>query len=376
MKKALNFLGIFLSVILSVVLFVTLIASPLVNMVSTAFRPDTVKKIIEQIDFVELVLSNEELRAELANHGIDAEFLDEIKESKIVEEGVSAFIESLFEGKEFTKETVQNIVERGHEEAVYYIKGLSKRLGHELHELPDEEVKQIILDSVDESWDRLTESLPTPEDLGITQEEYDAMSLLGNILSGEELSAGQIIKIFYDGAVINLLLFVAAVLSVLILLLRFPKCKGFLWLFVVYLIAALLTFGEGAVINAIDVSVFPELEQLQDELLAPILSVMSGIIKAGAWTLLGSAVLWLAVYIAVKILKKVHKRTKALPLVTEEDDAAFEEEQQATEDDGAIEAPDAAEEQESIDDIIAATEELLSQTEIADEDDETVNAEM
>lgn len=363
MKKTLNFLGIFLSVILSVVLFVTLIASPLVNMVSTAFRPDTVKKIIEQIDFVELVLSNEELRAELANHGIDAEFLDEIKESKIVEEGVSAFIESLFEGKEFTKETVQNIIERGHEEAVYYIKGLSKRLGHELHELPDEEVKQIILDSVDESWDRLTESLPTPEDLGITQEEYDAMSLLGNILSGEELSAGQIIKIFYDGAVINLLLIVAAVLSVLILLLRFPKCKGFLWLFVVYLIAALLTFGEGAVINAIDVSVFPELEQLQDELLAPILSVMSGIIKAGAWTLLGSAVLWLAVYIAVKILKKVHKRTKALPLVTEEDD-------------GAIEAPDAAEEQESIDDIIAATEELLSQTEIADEDDETVNAEM
>ena len=361
MKKTLNILGIFFSVILSVVLFVTLIASPLVNMVSTAFRPDTFKKIIQRIDFVELVLSNEELREELSTHGIDAQFLDEIKESRIVAEGVDAFIEGLFEGKAFTKDIAMNIIDQSHEEAVYYIKGLSKRLGRELHELPDEEVKRIILDSFDKNWDSLTKALPTPEELGITQEDYNAINLLDDTIGGKALTAGQVFKAFYDGAVMNLFLIVAALLSALILLLRFPRFKGFIWLFVVYLLASILTFGVGAVVNAVDVSVISELERLQDEILAPILSVIVGIIRGGAWTLLGFAVLWLGVYIAFTVLKKVHNTQTAVLELTED---SLDLQQSAIEES----TEEVTEEPESIDDIIASAEELIYQSEPMNEE--------
>ena len=354
MKKVLNSFGIIISGVLSICLFAVLIATPLLHMVNSAFQPGTIKKIISEIDFIELALSNEDLREELSNHGIDAEFLEEIKESEILSVGVNSYIEGLFEGKGFDKDTVLQMIEQGQDEAVYYIKGLSERLGHKLHELPDAEVKEIILNSVDEKWDQLAAALPTPEDLGISQEEYNAMSLMGDAVGGAEISAGQMFKVFYDGAIVSAMIVVAAILSVLILLFRFPKFKGFIWLFVLYLISALLTFGVSLLIGAFDLSIIPELAQIQGELIAPIIAVMAGSIQGGAWILLGLSLLWIAVFISAAILKKVHSRKNFVPSLEEE---LFDDPGEAEE----VEEPQTSD--ETVDDVLQMADQFLSETE-------------
>lgn len=330
LKKTANVFGILLSVLFSVVLLLLLVAAPVVNALCSFTEAKTIHKVIQNIDFVEIVTQHDELRETLAEYGMDGHFLDGITETALTEELVYAYVDSLFEGKEFSPQVVENIVVAHREQAVSLFRRLAEEKGNQTSNVSDEEFFEMILNAIQTEWDKIFAALPTAEDMGLTTESYAGMQYDSTITlcaskslsrsvpqeeepAEQEIPLGSYVMYLRSGAPMRMIILAVAILSVMIALLRWTRLKGFLWLAVVYLLSAVLGFGCTAGLDI--VYQFVPTEGITELLVVPVLSVLADTMNRGSLLIGVLGILFLAVYITSRILLK--KRQNACGLNSE-----------------------------------------------------------
>ena len=323
MKKTANGAGIVLSSLLSALLCILLLTVPVVSALCSFTQTQTIHKVIKDIDFVQLVAQHEELRTTLEKYGIDGNFLDGITETELVEELVDAYVQSIFEGKAFDPYVVEGIILSHKQDAIDLFRRLAEEHGSNAANLTDEEFFAQILNAVRTEWEQIIAVLPSAEDMGLTQQDYEewasafgkalhapvklrgSTSFMTELVDGT-LSLGRAVLYLRAGTPVKAVTVLIAIVSLLILLLRWPRFKGFLWLCVVYLLSAALTaVGAGALSNlTLDV------EGIVQFLLKPVLSVFTSEMNRCAILTAVLGVIFLTVFILGKVvLSGNHQKT-------------------------------------------------------------------
>lgn len=328
-----NGLGIVLSSLLSVVLVVLLLAAPFVSAVCSFTQPDTIHKVIKDIDFVEIVAQHEELQLTLAQYGIDGHFLDGVTETELMEKLVEAYVQSIFEGKKFDPHVVEDIIVAYKDDAITLFRRLAEEKGSNIANLSDEEFFSQILNAVRTEWEKITSVLPSAEDMGITQAHYDqwasaardklplqapkklgeASALIDTVESGVK-TVGDILFYIRSGAPVRIVLTVIVVFSVLILACRWPRFKGCMWLCVLYFLSALLDFAISGAMTGLAAA----RDGVTGLLISPVISVFAGeLTKYGIFLVVIGAVMLVVFILGRVILSSVKKNGSN----TEETDA-------------------------------------------------------
>ncbi len=277
-KKIMNVLGILMAAIVSMILAIVLVATPVVSGAASFFKADNLTKIVRSIDFEELLFGDGALEQQLGEYGF---LLEAFSETNVMEEVVELYINDVMSAlngsgeKQLTADAVQELL-IGHMDDIMPV--VKAKLGDAAAFLPEEEIKKSVVNYLDTYGDSIIGMIPSIEDLGLSEEVLVGVRLLG------------------EGKIVTLMLITAIGLSILVLLLRWVRLKGFLWLGVTYLLSAvvvgLASFGIGGAV-AVLVSVAGPMAELAAE---PILAVLSAYMFKGAGIYAGLAVLFIIIF--------------------------------------------------------------------------------
>lgn len=286
-KKIMNVLGILLAVIVSLILAVVLVATPVVSGAASFFEAENLSKIVRSIDFNQLLLGDGQLEQKLGEYG---PLLETFSETEAMEQILDLYIADVLNSlkgsgeKQLTAAAVQEIMLAQIDEFMPVVKA---QLGDAAALLPQEEIEKYVVSYLESYGDTILNMLPSIEELGLSEEVLRGVRLLG------------------EGKIVTIMLIAVAMLSVLVLLLRWVGFKGFMWLGVDYLLSAvvvfLASFGIGGA-GALLVSVAGPMAELVAE---PILSVLSAALFKGAGIYAGLAVLFILIFVVGrKLLQK------------------------------------------------------------------------
>ena len=240
------------------------------------------------MDFEKLLFENETFQAKLGEYG---PLLEGLKDTDVLGEVAGLYVEDMLASlngsseKRLTADAVQALLVKNMQDIMPVVKA---QLGDAVAFLPEEELEKYVASYVGAYGEDIINVLPDINELGLSEEVLSGVRLLGE---------GTIVTILYVGS---------AVLSLLLLLLRFPRFKGFMWLGVVFLLSAgvvgLASFGIGGS-AALLVSVAGPMAELVAE---PILAVLSATMFKGAGIYAGLAVLFIVIFVLGRklLLKK------------------------------------------------------------------------
>ena len=225
MKVFLNIIRIIIAFFLSILLFTTLICTPIISSISAFMQKDTVQEVIENIDFVEIIKSDEETLNELQKNGVSLELMEKVLNLNVVDELLELYISDLYAGLEgtvinnFTSENIKVVVDENIDELIVFVKDMIKE-EYPTYELDDAEAKDLVYQLADE----LVKEIPNVNQLGIFSENATA----------DVKDSIETIRLIYEGTVFIPFVGIAIILSILILLLRLNNFEGFMWLGINY----------------------------------------------------------------------------------------------------------------------------------------------
>ena len=330
-----NFFGVILSIVLSLILVVLLIAMPILSAASSLVQPETITDLV--LDYVEVIKSNPDIQAGLAETGITAEQVGKVLESDFVEDLIEVYVEDVFSvidgnSPKLNVETLREIANDNMDELVELFKDIAPNLDMEEIPVTDEDIQAAIHQIVDELGAEIIASLPTPEDLGIipsgkaaagsssaatsleaTEPTTESLpELIGDGPVEEPVDDTatllQVVRKLHDGTIMMTLIAVVAVISLLIALFRWPRFKGFMWLGVDYAIAAGVSFLLAPAVETL--LVLFEIDEEYQSMLAPITNNIASNVTKVAVIEAVLAVLFIAIFVAGRILLKKFKAKK------------------------------------------------------------------
>lgn len=305
LKKVCNVFGIIFAVIFSIVLMLVLLATPIVSSVSSFFQAETLHTVMKTIDYEEVLLSNTDVAATLEEHGLDAETVEAIVESKAVEETVALYMEDVFsamegelENKNLTAEAIKEIAYEHMDEIVE----IAKDYKDPSESITDQKIEEQITAVIEEHAESVVELLPPPESLV----EMGVVSTTATVVV-------QTVKNVVTGSIVWVLVFIAFFLSGLIVLCRIKRLQGFMWLGVVFLLAATCTFAISGVLGGIGVLEMLSLEGWIGTLVGSAVSIFSQKLIIGGVLLLVFGLLFTATFIVGRVLisKKKQKNPQS-----------------------------------------------------------------
>lgn len=223
-----------------------------------------------------------------------AAMLDELMQTELMGEimdlyidGILAFLDGSAQST-LTADTINSLVQTHMDELMAFMR---QYIGSDM-EIDDETLEQVVVSMFD--GEALIAMLPSPADLGITDKVVYALSLIRS-------------KALLTGSMI-----LAAVLSLLIFGLRWPRFKGFMWLAVIYIISALLNLISGAGISSAAPILIASYDPSLEGLLSPILAVLTRAFFINGAVLGVLAILFIVIFaLGRKALKK--KKLAAAP---------------------------------------------------------------
>ena len=305
-KIIFNILGIILAIILSVALYAVLVAAPIVSVSSSLLQPEMLHNVVQQVDYEALIEANPDLSGTLQEYGMDTETITAILESDAVEEAMDLYMDDIFAaiegvGKDpkLTPEAIKQIAADHMDEIVE----IAKNYKDPSADVATEEIEAQITQVVEEYADDVVELLPAPMEL--SREIFDEVS-------EEQAVVMESVQILHNGILETVLLIVAIVLSVLIVLCRIKRFKGFMWLGVVYCLASFICLGGALTMGSLSVLVTEvEMSPWMLQLMESASKVLSGAMMTRGLILIGLAVLFIAVFIVGRIIfvKKREKHT-------------------------------------------------------------------
>ncbi len=171
MKFLGNFFGIILSVVLSLALVAMLIATPMLSGLSAFTRPETIRQVVQQIDFASVFMENfqgemtEEQKKEM-------EFFVELTETQAFSALVDLYATDLsnaFEEEEkpsaLTKEALGRIVNENMEELIRIIRRIGEKAGENMDAVTDAEIETKVHEAFEEVADKFLQMAPSASNL-------------------------------------------------------------------------------------------------------------------------------------------------------------------------------------------------------------------
>lgn len=286
LKSICNVFGILIAIVLSLVLLVFLIVSPVFSGVTSLVRSETLHGIVRQIDFSELIVADpSDPSAAILGELMQTELIDEVMELYI--DDVLSYLDGSTQSA-LTADTINSLVQTHMDELL----PIMREYAGADPAIDDETLKQVIVSMFD--GEALIEMLPSPADLGITEEVIFALSLVRS-------------NVLLTGSII-----LFAVLSLLIFCLRWPRFKGFMWLAVVYIIGALFNLTSGAGVSVAIPTLVSGYEPGLSGVLSPVLAVLTRSFLINGAVLGVLAIVFIVIFaLGRKALKK--KKLAAAP---------------------------------------------------------------
>lgn len=257
-KFILNFFGILLAIILSIITLGTLIITPIISSASSFLQTDTLHKMISDINLSDMFESYITEAAPDSWDDLDVEFIDEFMSSELVKDIIDLYLNNLLGIVEqdridsINQEQIDMLLNKHMPEMISIIR---PRIPAELP-VTDAEITQYATSALTPILVELVALLPSLEDLGLDSTTISILHMLHN------------------GTLLRYTIYAVLILSLLIVLCRFPRFKGFGWLSVTYLLATLILFllGQNAQ-NIISALLSEEFLEKTDFLLQPLLNL-------------------------------------------------------------------------------------------------------
>ena len=295
MDKFLNILRIIGAFFLSILLFIVLFCAPILSSVSAFIQKDTIQEVIKNIDIVEILQTDESFVSDLNESGLTVDMLDDFFNTNAVDEMIEVYVGDLFNALngemkiEFTGDKLQIIANNNMDELMPIFKNMILSQDASI-QITDEQLKEGIL----QVFDELKESLPNVEELGIFKENVDQ----------ETKQLIEVIQLFHVGTIVTPFIIAAVILSLLILICRWTKLEGFIWLAIVYGISAGMIFTfSGGLTSTSDIGMIDAPVELVNVLLSAF-AVFASKLRSSALILGGCAIIFIGIYIIFHNYKK------------------------------------------------------------------------
>lgn len=166
-----NIFGVLTSIVVSLALLVMLVATPLVSGVSAFTKPETVRKVIEEIDFKKIITDGLSGMIDLGDSK-ELAFFTELTESNAFGELLELYVTDLTgifdtqkESAAVTEDALRDILENNMDELVEILRRVGEYLGEDPDTYSDEELEEKIREFFNKSVDKFIELAPTAEDL-------------------------------------------------------------------------------------------------------------------------------------------------------------------------------------------------------------------
>lgn len=189
MKGFINFITGFFATILSFVLVIALIATALVGSVSTMFTPTNLTQMIQDIDISSMILQNEDIASSFEQMGFSAESTEKLFKSNFMNEFLNAYLGDMtdalsgkpVEQSSISPEKIKEIANNNIDEIVDIF---SEVIPEEEKPATDEELKEQILEMVNEQAEEIVQMLPDPKALSEMLQNPSGDSSLPSLFPG------------------------------------------------------------------------------------------------------------------------------------------------------------------------------------------------
>lgn len=229
LKGFANFIAVIISIVLSIALLAVLICAPILSTVTKMTETESIQDLAGTIDYAELARSMPEIADTFRQFGIEGETLNQLMHTELANEIIG-----------LAADCILTIAEGGKPEAAVLSQQVGAILQTHIGDLTavlqttvpdgvvvtDDMIRPLLTIIQDALGTMLAESLPTAESLGIEPE------------------VSQAITVVRSGLLMKGVLTAIAALSILILVLRFVRFKGFMWLGVIYILGAVFSALE------------------------------------------------------------------------------------------------------------------------------------
>ena len=166
-----NFIGVILSLVLSLALLVMLVATPMLSGFSALIRPETIRQVVQEIDFASIFLEN--FQGEMSEEEKqEMEFLVELTKTKAFGDLTELYATDLTNAFEeeakpsvLTKEALRKVVRENMDELIQIVRKLGDNMGEDSSTMTDAEMEEHIWEAFEELADRFLELAPTADDL-------------------------------------------------------------------------------------------------------------------------------------------------------------------------------------------------------------------
>lgn len=248
MKLLHNIIGVFLGIVAAFLLFIALFCTPLVYTFTKMLQPQTILHLLDEVNVQEELQKMIDQSSLPTLDGLDTTFVEDIVKSELMEEIIGIYIDNLLgvleedDVKLLAEEQITPLVKKHLPEMTELLKS---HLPSEIT-LSDDQISEYTLSTIEPLVLEIASMLPTLEELGLDE------------------SMISLIRYTYDKTILKYTLLAVIILSAIILLLRYPRFKGFMWLTVIYTISAL---------QFLCIKVYLSMDDIQDleDLPAPIL---------------------------------------------------------------------------------------------------------
>ncbi len=294
-KIIMNILGIIAASFLSILLVIVLMATPLVSAVSAFFEGENVHKILSSVDYAKIIeaeMGETEFSGETE---LETEIINDLMESEMMKDVVELCVDNIFEVVDGvsadSKVTADDITGIANEHMDELKKIVKDNIGSDIP-LTDETLEEMTKAAVKEYSVEIAEMMPTAEDIGLNQDVLNVISNLRN------------------GTYFWIVFAVAAGQTLLVMLCQVMRFKGFMWIGVDYLVAAIGTVILAFTIKVTDFATLLGEKLIGNSILSTVTGIISGEMLKGAGILAICGIIFIVIFVVGrKLLKKKNNMT-------------------------------------------------------------------
>lgn len=288
-----NIFAILLAIILSLFTFASLVSTPVISTGTALLQPDTLQKVLTDMDLSKQLESTLKQSAPAELSELDVDFVNDLIGSDLMGDILELYIGNLMGVLEddrmesINQSQIHTLLEKHMPSLVAMVR---KSLPEEVP-VSDTEITDYTIATIEPALISMVSELPDLEDLGVDE------------------TALTIIHKLYDDTLVKLALGLIAVLSILVVLLRFPRFKGFLWLGITYLLASvILVLVSKQSDTFVDTLLPSEATDTLGFALEPILNQVKYHLNTGARNIAICAVVFILIFILGRILLSLGKK--------------------------------------------------------------------
>lgn len=305
--KILNILGTILASLVTPVLILLMIVTPVVEIAVSFFDGNRLMSLVEDVDIVSVLKQDDDYHELPAAFGVEDETFEEILRSDTISDIVAFYIDDAMEvvsgdkkKSELTAEKIKSIFDKNMDEIAKIVRETDPGSAAKT----DSQIKEEMHKRIDRNFEKIADKLP-PADTVVKKLEQS-----GGLGEGEMRKA----IFFVRNDLLPLFIGMVVFLSILILVGKFYRFKGFIWLGIVYIFSGAVMFVIASSVGPAISSALPDAQALVRVADTFITTVTNK--YAVAYAMIGAALI--VVYIILKLAVVNARKEEKAPVMTEQ----------------------------------------------------------